>query len=136
MTVSRRRMLGGLAVGGLAGLVACGTGTSRQDGVGDARPGTRVAAVSDIPVGGGELVDVGSNGYLLVCQPQRGDIRAYNPTCPHMGATVAAPDNGVIVCPAHGSRFNPATGAVEQGPAAKGLAQIPVTVNNVQIVLA
>jgi Rieske Fe-S protein len=117
-------------------LVACATGTSRVNGVGSAKPGDRVAAVSDIPVGGGSLVNVGADGYLLVTQPHAGDIRAFNPTCPHQGTTVDPPSGGVITCPAHGSQFAPDTGAVERGPASTGLTEVPVQVRNGQIVLA
>lgn len=136
----RRQMLCGLAIGVLVPgvLVACatGTGTSRVNGVGSAKPGARVAAVSDIPVGGGSLVDVGADGYLLVTQPHAGDVKAFDPTCPHQGATVDPPSGGVITCPAHGSQFAPDTGAVERGPAPTGLTEVPVRVQNGQIVLA
>jgi Rieske Fe-S protein len=134
----RRQVLCGLALGLLAPgvLAACGTGTSRVNGIGSSKPGTRVAAVSDIPVGGGSLVDVGADGYLLVTQPTAGDIKAFNPTCPHLGATVDPPAGGIITCPAHGSEFDPDTGAVERGPAATGLTEVPVRVQAGQVVLA
>ncbi|HWE87932.1 MAG TPA: Rieske (2Fe-2S) protein [Pseudonocardiaceae bacterium] len=134
----RRQLLCGLAVGLLAPgvLAACGTGTSRVNGVGSAKPGTQVAAVNDIPVGGGNLVNVGTDGYLLVTQPTAGDIKAFDPTCPHLGATVDPPAGGIITCPAHGSEFNPDNGAVERGPATTGLTEVPVRVQAGQIVLA
>jgi thiosulfate dehydrogenase [quinone] large subunit len=33
---------------------------------------------------------------------------------------------GSFICPCHGSAFNGTTGAVENGPAASGLRQLPI----------
>jgi thiosulfate dehydrogenase [quinone] large subunit len=56
---------------------------------------------------------------------------AFNAICPHAGCTVAfASSNDIIACPCHGSEFNARTGAVELGPATRGLTRIPVTAAN------
>ncbi len=137
-TPSRRQVLCGLMVGLLApgALVACTNGSVRDNGVGNGQSGAVLAKVTDIPVGGGNLVNSGSTGQLLLVQPTAGEFRAYNPTCPHLGNTVDPPENGVITCPAHGSQFNPANGAVERGPAQRPLASVAVKVVGGDVVLA
>jgi Rieske Fe-S protein len=52
------------------------------------------------------------------------------------GAIVNVPQGGVITCPAHGSQFNPGTGAVEQGPASTGLTPVAVKIAGQNVVLA
>ena len=49
-------------------------------------------------------------------------------TCPHRGCVVA-PAGAKLTCPCHGSTFDAATGAVEQGPATTGLKSLPATVS-------
>jgi Rieske Fe-S protein len=126
-------LVAGIAPGALA---ACSTAGVRKGGPGDAKAGAVLAKVSAIPVGGGALVNAGTNGLLLVVAPKAGQLKAYNPTCPHAGAIVSPPQNGIITCPAHGSRFNPENGAVEQGPAPTGLTSVGVTVSKGNVLLA
>lgn len=135
---SRRQVLCGLLVGALApgALAACSMAGVRKGGPGNARPGDVLAKVADIPVGGGSLVDAGSNGLLLIDAPRAGEIRAFNPTCPHAGAILRPPQGGTITCPAHGSQFNAETGALQRGPAPHGLTSVPVKVIGPNIVLA
>jgi Rieske Fe-S protein len=137
-TPNRRQVLCGLMIGLLApaGVVACTNGTARRNGVGDAKAGAVLAKVSDIAVGSGALVNSGTNGQLLVCQPSSGVFTAYDPTCTHLGNTVDPPQNNVITCPAHGSEFNPANGDVERGPAETPLASVKVKVAGASVVLA
>jgi len=117
-------------------LTACDGTAVRKGGPGDAKSGAVLARTSDIPVGSGGLINSGSNGLLLIDQPTAGQFRAFNPTCPHAGAIVQAPRNGVITCPAHGSQFNAATGALRQGPAPNGLATVAIKVVGQNVVLA
>ncbi|SHE98816.1 Rieske (2Fe-2S) protein [Streptoalloteichus hindustanus] len=137
---SRRSVLCGLAVALAApGVVAaCGepTRTARKGGVGGAQPGTKVAAVADLPVGGGRLVDVPNGGRLLLVRPAEAEVRAFDPTCPHLGALVSEPARGVAVCPTHGSEFDASSGEVRRGPAVRGLTAVPVAVRDGQVVLA
>jgi thiosulfate dehydrogenase [quinone] large subunit len=90
--------------------------------------GTSIGPASDVPVGGAaRFTDPSSGDPGLVLQPERGRFLAYDAVCPHAGCTVgysSAAD--LIVCPCHGSEFNPATGAVVAGPAPRGLAVIPI----------
>jgi thiosulfate dehydrogenase (quinone) large subunit len=63
-----------------------------------------------------------------VIQAKAGDFAAFDAVCPHAGCTVGySSAQKVIVCPCHGSRFNAATGAVEQGPAASNLRTIKIS---------
>jgi thiosulfate dehydrogenase [quinone] large subunit len=65
-----------------------------------------------------------------VLQPTRGQFLAYDAVCPHAGCTVGySPAAKLIVCPCHGSEFDPSTGAVVSPPAPHGLRPIQVTVN-------
>lgn len=84
---------------------------------------------SDVPVGGAaQFTDPATGAPGLVLQPAAGSFVAFNAICPHAGCTVGfAQSNDIIVCPCHGSEFNPRTGAVEVGPATRGLTHIPVT---------
>lgn len=56
------------------------------------------------------IVNLGASGY-----------RAYRNTCPHAGCGVSGFDGRAMICPCHGSEFNPATGARTAGPAETGL---------------
>ena len=132
---NRRQLLCGLALGLVAPVVLTACEPRREGGAGNARRGAVLAKVSQVPVGGGALVDAGTNGLVLLTQPQPGEVRAFNPTCPHAGAKVSPPHGNVITCPAHGSQFNATTGALLRGPAPHGLAAVPVTVEAGRILL-
>jgi Rieske Fe-S protein len=138
VSTPRRTVLCGLLLGVAApgALAACDGAGVRKGGAGDAKPGAVLAKASDIPVGGGALVNSGSNGLLLIDQSAAGQFRAFDPTCPHAGAIVQPPQNGVITCPAHGSQFNPATGALVQGPAPNGLNTVAIRAAGQNVALA
>jgi nitrite reductase/ring-hydroxylating ferredoxin subunit len=56
------------------------------------------------------IVNLGAGGY-----------RAYRNTCPHAACGVSGFDGRAMICPCHGSEFNPASGARTAGPAETGL---------------
>ena len=57
----------------------------------------------------------------------KGQYVAYDAVCPHAGCTVGySPAAKLIVCPCHGSEFEPSTGAVVSPPAPHGLTPIRV----------
>jgi nitrite reductase/ring-hydroxylating ferredoxin subunit len=60
---------------------------------------------------------------------------AYDAECPHQGCTVRSTDEG-LVCPCHGSAFEPATGEVLEGPATSPLTPLAVEVRGDDVVLA
>ncbi|HEV7823760.1 MAG TPA: Rieske (2Fe-2S) protein [Mycobacteriales bacterium] len=137
-------LLGGVAVGALAGCGAVagpgasGDGSPSGGGSGSVdagAPGTVLAKVADVPVGGGTLVTAPDGAAVIVVQPQAGTIRAYSATCPHRGARVQAPDGGIMTCPSHGSEFRIRDGSVLQGPATRGLLEIAVTVAGQEVTL-
>jgi Rieske Fe-S protein len=132
--VNRRTLLCGLAALSVTG---CGTASGKKTpGPGTAKPGDRLAALADVPVGGGVLVDTPGNGQLLLTRPEAGTVKAFNPACPHQGTTVNPPTAGQIACPTHKSGFDLATGAVRTGPAPKGLTEVAVTATRTDVLLA
>ncbi|GAA2125181.1 Rieske (2Fe-2S) protein [Glycomyces algeriensis] len=139
---TRRGMMCGLAGLGAAGaLAACGTespsgsdssttGSSGTEG-GSTGEGGGIAATSDVPVGGGIVVD-----QTVIVQPTADEFLAFTAVCPHQGATVAAPDaDGNIICPQHQSTWT-IEGTLEQGPADIDLPPVEITVEDGQISLA
>jgi Rieske Fe-S protein len=94
-----------------------------------------LAALADVPDGGGLIVDNPGGGKILLART--GDeVKAYNAACTHMGTIVNAPQNGVAVCPNHGSEFSTEDGSVEKGPATQPLPTVAVKVDGDQVVLA
>lgn len=133
--VTRRTMMCAVLVGLAApgALVACTTSTNQPKT--SAAPGTAVAKLAEVPVGGGVVVE-GPSGPLLLIQEKAGTVSGYDARCPHAGTTVNPPSGGVIQCPAHGSEFDPRNGDLERGPAKTGLKPIAVKVVGPQVVLA
>jgi Rieske Fe-S protein len=159
---TRRSVLAGAAgVGAAAVLAACGTadnGSGSGDGVNDnaggsgaqttptAGPqsqapdnsggntgGNVLAKTTDIPVGGGKIIDAEK---VVVTQPTKGTFKCFSAVCTHAGCTVSGVSNGVISCPCHGSRFSATDGSVKGGPAPSPLAAKKVTVQGDSVVLA
>ncbi len=90
--------------------------------------GTVIGSATGIPVGGAATFTAPKSGDpAVVLHPDAGTFVAFDTVCPHQGCTVAySPAAKLMVCPCHGSRFNPTTGAVLQGPATTGLTPIKV----------
>lgn len=140
---SRRSMLCGLAVALLAPgalVAACGSdsgsGTSTSTGTGGAPAGGSgsLAALEDVPDGGGLIVE-GPDGQVLLVRT--GDqVKAYNAACTHKGTIVDAPVDGVATCSNHGSEFSTEDGSVVKGPATSPLAEVAVRVDGNNVVLA
>lgn len=125
-------------------LAACGgspepTATSGAAAAGErstttTTAGSALAAVADVPVGGGVVLP---GPRLVVTQPTAGQFKAYSSTCPHQGCLVTQVQDGFIVCPCHGSRFAVATGQPTPDSVAKSaLAAEAVTVVGGAVVLA
>jgi len=135
--LTRRTALCGLLVGLAAPgvLAACTTQDRTEPADTSPAPGAALAAVGDVPLGGGVVV-AGPAGPVLLLQPTAGTIMAYDARCPHAGSTVNPPVNDVVVCPNHGSEFAAGTGEVTKGPARTGLKQVAVAVSGTQVVSA
>jgi Rieske Fe-S protein len=115
-TVTRRRVLAtsGVLVGGTAVLAACGSSPSSNAPAGSGGGGGVVTVATDqVPVGGGVIL---ADQQVVVTQPEAGTYKAFSAICTHQGCTVAAVQNGSIVCPCHGGSFSIADGSVQGGP--------------------
>jgi thiosulfate dehydrogenase [quinone] large subunit len=104
------------------------TTSAGSTGGGTAPAGSPIGLAKDVPVrGAAQFTDPRSGQPGLVLQPARGQFVAFNAVCPHAGCTVNYfSGSELIVCPCHGSEFNPTSGAVETGPAQRGLATIAI----------
>ena len=111
--ITRRMMLRGAAVSGVALplLAACGGGGEAADGPSSSASGG--LTVADVPVGGGTIL---ADQEVVVTQPTKGHFKAFTAICPHQGCTVTKVEDGEIVCPCHGSRFSIEDGANTEGP--------------------
>lgn len=152
--VSRRTMLRGTAVGGLALplLAACGgTGPSASAG-GSSAAGSSLGAPSsspsspssggrtssgsagggvslrktDVPVGGGTILAAQN---IVVTQPRKGEFKAFSAICTHQGCPVTSVTGGSIICTCHGSRFSITDGSPVSGPAPSPLPAKKVSVS-------
>jgi nitrite reductase/ring-hydroxylating ferredoxin subunit len=128
---ARRRILLGLAGGALtaaaAGCAATAPPTPDPRTGADAEPDAGrpiLARTADVPVGGGAVV-----GNVVLVQPTPGTFRAFSAVCPHRGARVSAPVDGVATCWEHNSTFSAADGSRLSGPATRGLTEMPITVD-------
>jgi Rieske Fe-S protein len=144
--LARRSVLRGLAVA--AGAAVAGFVTTRASGLADPKGRTAaanaygpasktraepLASLDDVPIGGGIVLD---SATIVLTRDAGGTVHGLSATCTHQGCTVSSVENGVIVCPCHGSTFNAETGAPIQGPATRPLPEIPVTVRDNSVFLA
>ena len=138
--LTRRGALRGSGVallGGVAGyLIARNSAAARGPGgataanaYGPVTPdgGRPLVALDRVPVGGGVVL---ARDKVVVTRPAADDVRAFSAVCTHQGCTVDGVADGIISCPCHGSRFDAATGAVRNGPAARPLAKVAVVVRS------
>jgi cytochrome b6-f complex iron-sulfur subunit len=114
----------GLGVVGSSVSVACG---GLRGSRGSASGGRAIARVSEVPPGSAiEFRDDYSGERAVLIRLEGGRFVAYSVVCTHQGCPVAHRD-GELVCPCHGSVFNPAQGgAVVRGPAQEPLQAIEV----------
>ncbi|MCO8276309.1 Rieske (2Fe-2S) protein [Actinoplanes sp. TRM 88003] len=148
-------LLGAGAAGATAVLAACGTGSSSTNSngtdfsdnpgpAGSAGPGggsnggsnggsggATLAAVGDVPEGGGIIA-----GDYVITQPVAGTFKAFSKVCTHAGCDVSKIDGGQITCPCHNSKFSIDTGEPTSGPATKALPATEVKVDGDNIVAA
>jgi Rieske Fe-S protein len=87
--------------------------------------GKEVARTSDIPVGGGKVLN---DQRIVVTQPKKDEFKAFTATCSHQGCTVSQVAAGAIHCPCHGSLFRVTDGSVAHGPATRPLAPVKIEV--------
>jgi len=75
----------------------------------------------------GSTFEFEHNGHKAIIVNFNGVYRAYVNRCNHAGGTTDLRDTA-LVCRLHGARFDPETGAVEQGPATAPLENIPLAI--------
>jgi Rieske Fe-S protein len=134
-TTRRTVLLGAGGVGTVVVIAACGAstgGSSGSSGGGTSTASKDLGATSAIPVGGGKVFP---DQLVVVTQPTAGAFKAFTAVCTHMGCTVNQVNNGLIMCPCHGSEYSITDGSVKQGPAPTPLAAKPITIANDQITL-
>jgi Rieske Fe-S protein len=146
---TRRGVLAGVGLVGLAGAVtACGASSSSSSaaaadpatstgggGAASAAAASTGSAASSSPASSGAAsgaltgtsdIPVGGGmifpaKLVVVTQPTAGEFKAFSAVCTHMGCTVNQIANGRIDCPCHGSEYSITDGAVLAGPAPKPL---------------
>ena len=154
---TRRGVLAGVGLVGLAGAVSACTSSGSPAGTsggayGGAGGGTTaapsgpaastpaaagngasaLAATSEIPVGSGKIF---TPEKVVVTQPVSGDFKAFSAVCTHMGCIVSQISDGTIDCPCHGSQFSIKDGSVVSGPAPSPLAAETIKVSGRSIIL-
>jgi Rieske Fe-S protein len=90
--------------------------TGGSDGEAEGGAAVVLAAVADVPEGGGIIA-----GDFVITQPTAGTFKAFSSTCTHQGCTVSSVEGGTINCSCHGSKFDVADGSVRGGPAPRPL---------------
>lgn len=132
--VGRRVVLkaGGVALVSVGAVSACGDGRPARSAGPTTAPGTPLVDEKDVPVGGGVILP---DAQMVVTQPTSGEFKGFSYVCTHQGCPVTTVQDGVIICPCHGSRFSIATGAPQPGsPAREPLAPRPVASANGEVV--
>ena len=97
-------------------------------------PSTTAGNVVTVAIGPGcSLATIGStvrvegpDGQLIVTRSTQDSFIAVTATCTHAQCTVSTIQDGILVCPCHGSRFS-TSGTVRGGPASMALSQFPTT---------
>jgi Rieske Fe-S protein len=134
----REAVEGGLT-GGVEGAAQATGGGTKEGGTTVAEIGEEeaIARVEDVQPGTAiEFTDAELKQPALLVHLENGGFVAYSAVCTHRQCIVNYRD-GKLACPCHGSVYNPAAGAaVEAGPANKPLPEIPVEVQNGQVVRA
>jgi Rieske Fe-S protein len=139
---SRRALLAGAGVTCAAMLAGCtapdasnggstpATSDTATSASSSAPAATGLAATSQVPDGGGKIIDA---EHIVITQPQSGSFKAFSAICTHEGCFVNSISNGTINCPCHGSEFSIKDGSVVKGPATRPLPPIAIKVEGTSI---
>lgn len=140
--LTRRSALRGCGVFAV-GCVAGAAVTTRRDDDADnananayghqdasAGPDSALAAVDDIPSGGGLVL---ADAKVVLTKAEDGTVRAFSSICTHQGCPVDTVAEGRIICPCHGSQFEADTGEVVQGPASRPLPPVTVALRDGEV---
>ena len=99
--------------------------------------GTRIASVSNVPVGTAfKFTDPATGMPAYLMQPASGTFVAYSAICTHEGCIVNDNSaNGTFDCPCHGAQFDSTTGAHQRGPGRGDLPKLSVSATGDSIYL-
>ncbi len=143
-SVLRAAALAGTAVAASSVLAACAGGNEgnegnaggASDGMGGsaesspgatADGGATIVATSEVPVGGGVILP---EAKVVVTQPTKGEFKAFDAICTHKQCPVTNIEQKTINCQCHASRFSIEDGSVKAGPAPAPLPEIPIKVED------
>jgi cytochrome b6-f complex iron-sulfur subunit len=116
----------GVSLAGFSASVACSDTASE---------GWAIAQVSEVPLGSAiEFRDDYSGDRAVLVHLEGGQFVAYSVVCTHQGCVVLYKD-GELVCPCHGSVFDPARGgSAVRGPAREPLQKVEVDTEDGKVV--
>ena len=72
--------------------------------------------------------DVVFGDGVIVTRVSPTRVAVFSSSCTHLGCRISRVEDGLLVCPCHGSRFH-RDGSVASGPAARPLAELPFTID-------
>ncbi|UFU01790.1 Rieske (2Fe-2S) protein [Ruania suaedae] len=113
-------------------LAACSEAAPDPDQVG---AGTVLISLSEVPVGQAAAVTTAEGAEIMVVRTAEDEVHAFSAICTHQGCSVR-PQDGELYCPCHGSRFDQSTGEATDGPAEDPLPEVPVAIENGNVVTA
>lgn len=89
-----------------------------------------VAAIAELAPGEWKTVDVGS--WLVAVFNLDGEFFALEDVCTHDGGELAGGEieDGCVVCPRHGARFDIRTGEVRSPPAYEDVLTFPIRIES------
>ena len=129
---TRRIVFQGLgALGTAAALAGCGSDDG-SDETETPDAGSELAAASEVPVGGGLILQ---EEKIVITQPAEGTFKAFTAVCTHQSCVVSGVTE-TIDCSCHKSKFSIEDGSVQGGPAPSPLEEIKVEVKGDKIVTA
>ena len=129
---TRRIVFQGLgALGTAAALAGCGSDDG-SDETETPDAGSELAAASEVPVGGGLILQ---EEKIVITQPTEGSFKAFTAVCTHQSCVVSGVTE-TIDCSCHKSKFSIEDGSVQGGPAPSPLEEIKVEVKGDKIVTA
>lgn len=125
-------LAGGAALAGIGALSACG-GPQTTPTVPTPGP---LTSLGEVPVGGTVVVNSPNGAPVALVRPNADTVVAHSAICTHQGCSVVPSGRGpTLSCPCHGSVFDSATGAVQQGPADRPLPAIAVQIQGQSVVV-
>ncbi len=123
--LTRRSALGGGALLLAAACTASGSSERKQASDGS------LLTLQDLDTGASARVDV-EGSTVIVTRTGAQTAVAFDATCTHQGCQVDRRGQRLL-CPCHGSAFDPSTGEVDNGPATRPLEPFPVKVQGGKI---